>query len=58
MRRTGEGRIDLGGIDGRLLLRGRAGGAAKPAGPFTAKLTVNGRTYTQTFEVKPDPRVR
>jgi hypothetical protein len=37
---------------------GRAGGAAKPAGPFTAKLTVNGRTYTQTFEVKPDPRVR
>jgi len=37
---------------------GRAGGAAKPAGPFTAKLTVNGRTYTQTFDVKPDPRVR
>ena len=35
-----------------------AGGAAKPVGPFTAKLTVNGRTYTQTFDVKPDPRVR
>ena len=26
-------------------------------GTFTAKLTVNGQTYTQTFEVKPDPRL-
>ena len=27
-------------------------------GTFTAKLTVNGMSYTQTFTVKPDPRVR
>jgi hypothetical protein len=26
-------------------------------GTFTAKLTVNGRSYTQSFSVKPDPRV-
>ena len=26
------------------------------SGNFTAKLTVNGRSYTQTFVVKPDPR--
>ncbi|HEX7018954.1 MAG TPA: glycosyl hydrolase [Gemmatimonadaceae bacterium] len=26
-------------------------------GAFTARLTVNGKTYTQGFEVKPDPRV-
>ena len=26
-------------------------------GTFTAKLTVNGTSYTQTFTVKPDPRV-
>ena len=32
--------------------------AAPPAGPFTAKLTVNGQTYTQTFDVKPDPRMK
>jgi len=25
---------------------------------FTAKLTVNGKTYTQTFTMKPDPRAR
>ena len=27
-------------------------------GTFTAKLTVNGMSYTQTFSVTPDPRVR
>ena len=27
-------------------------------GPFTAKLTVNGQSYTQTFPVKPDPRLK
>ena len=32
--------------------------AAPPAGPFTAKLTVNGQIYTQTFVVNPDPRVK
>jgi photosystem II stability/assembly factor-like uncharacterized protein len=37
--------------------RGGGGGAA-PTGPFTAKLTVNGQTYTQTFSVKPDPRLK
>jgi hypothetical protein len=37
--------------------RGGGGGAA-PSGPFTAKLTVNGQTYTQTFSVKPDPRLK
>ena len=26
-------------------------------GTFTAKLTVNGQTYTQTFNVRPDPRL-
>lgn len=26
------------------------------SGTFTAKLTVNGKSYTQTFTVKPDPR--
>jgi photosystem II stability/assembly factor-like uncharacterized protein len=37
---------------------GRGGGAAPAAGPFTAKLTVNGQTYTQTFNIKPDPRAK
>ena len=37
---------------------GRGGGAARPVGPFTAKLTVAGQTYTQTFDLKPDPRGR
>ena len=26
------------------------------SGTFTAKLTVNGKSYTQSFVVKPDPR--
>ena len=34
------------------------GAAAPPVGPFTAKLTVNGQSYTQTFAVKPDPRLK
>jgi hypothetical protein len=33
-----------------------AGTTAAPTGPFTARLTVNGQSYTQTFSVKPDPR--
>ena len=36
--------------------RGRGGAAPRPVGPFTARLTVNGQTLTQTFEVKADPR--
>jgi hypothetical protein len=37
---------------------GNQEGQNKPllTGTFTAKLTVNGKSYTQTFEVKPDPR--
>ncbi len=27
-----------------------------PAGTYTVKLTVNGRSYTQPLVVKPDPR--
>jgi photosystem II stability/assembly factor-like uncharacterized protein len=37
---------------------GRGGAAVAPTGPFTARLTVNGRAYTQTFALKPDPRFR
>jgi hypothetical protein len=32
------------------------GGGAPLTGSFTAKLTVNGKSYTQPFIVKPDPR--
>jgi len=32
------------------------GGGAMLTGTFTARLTVNGKSYTQTFNVKPDPR--
>ncbi|MGH7620670.1 MAG: WD40/YVTN/BNR-like repeat-containing protein, partial [Gemmatimonadaceae bacterium] len=37
---------------------GRGGGASLLTGTFTAKLTVNGRSYAQSFAVKPDPRSR
>ena len=37
---------------------GRGGGGTPLIGTFTAKLTANGRSYTQTFVVKPDPRAR
>jgi photosystem II stability/assembly factor-like uncharacterized protein len=37
---------------------GRGGGGARLTGTFTAKLTVNGQRYTQSFVVKPDPRSR
>ena len=37
---------------------GGRGAATPPAtGTFTAKLTVNGQTQTQTFMLKPDPRI-
>lgn len=36
--------------------RGRGGGAPLLTGTFTARLTVDGKTYTQPFTVKPDPR--
>jgi photosystem II stability/assembly factor-like uncharacterized protein len=47
------GRAGGGGFGG---FGGRGGGAGLMTGTFTAKLTVDGQTYTQTFEVKPDPR--
>ena len=31
---------------------------ARYIGSFTARLTVNGKSYTQPFTVKPDPRAR
>ena len=37
---------------------GRGGGSARLTGTFTAKLTVNGQSYTQSFIVKPDPRAK
>lgn len=36
---------------------GTSGGTAL-TGTFTARLTVNGQSYTQTFTVRPDPRSR
>jgi photosystem II stability/assembly factor-like uncharacterized protein len=42
--------------------RGFGGRGAAPSGPtsgqFTARLTVNGQEYTETFTIKPDPRSR
>ena len=35
---------------------GRGGPPPVPAGAFSVKLTVNGRTFTQPLSVKPDPR--
>jgi len=35
---------------------GRGGGPTTLTGTFTARLTVNARSYTQVFNVKPDPR--
>jgi hypothetical protein len=37
---------------------GRGGGGLPLSGTFSAKLTVNARSYTQSFTVKPDPRSR
>jgi hypothetical protein len=34
----------------------RRGGGARLTGTFTARLIVNGRAFTQTFVVRPDPR--
>jgi len=36
---------------------GGRGGAPLLNGTFTAKLTASGRSYTQTFTVRPDPRI-
>ena len=45
-----------GGGRGRGGGGGRGGGANALTGTFTAKLTVNGQSYSQSFVVKPDPR--
>jgi hypothetical protein len=44
------------GAGGRGRGGGRGGGVSLLAGTFTAKLTVNGKSYTQTFNVRPEPR--
>ena len=36
---------------------GRGAATPVPMGTFTAKLTVNGETQSQTFTLKPDPRL-
>lgn len=41
------------GVDG-----GQRGGSVPVTGTFTAKLTANGQSFTQTFTVKPDPRTK
>jgi photosystem II stability/assembly factor-like uncharacterized protein len=46
----GGGGAGGGGFGGR--------GAVRLTGTFTAKLSVNGKSYRQSFEVKPDPRSR
>jgi photosystem II stability/assembly factor-like uncharacterized protein len=39
--------------------RGARGAAERPAeGTYTARLTINGKEYTQTFAIKPDPRMK
>ena len=37
---------------------GRGGGALAQPGTYTVKLTVDGKSYTQSLVVKPDPRLR
>ncbi|HEV8198045.1 MAG TPA: hypothetical protein VGP87_15465, partial [Gemmatimonadales bacterium] len=32
------------------------GGSARVSGTFTARLTVNGKSYSQEFNLRPDPR--
>ena len=41
------------GVDGEP-----RGGGAPLTGTFTARLNVGGKSYTRSFEVKPDPRVK
>ena len=45
------------GGGGRGFGGGRGSATPAPTGTFTARLTVNGQTYTQTFALKPDPRL-
>jgi photosystem II stability/assembly factor-like uncharacterized protein len=45
------------GGGGRGFGGGRGAATPPPTGTFTAKLTVNGQAQTQTFTLKPDPRL-
>ncbi len=54
---AGAGGLGGGGGGGGGGFGGR-GGAARLTGTFTVKLTVNGKSYTQTFTVRLDPRSR
>lgn len=42
---------------GMILWAGNISGPKMPPGMYQAKLTVDGKTLTENFEVKPDPRV-
>ena len=46
------------GGGGRGFGGGRGAATPPPTGTFTAKLSVNGQNYTQTFVLKPDPRLK
>jgi photosystem II stability/assembly factor-like uncharacterized protein len=54
----GGGRGGGGGGGGRGGRGGGGGGGVTLPATFTAKLTVNSQSYTQTFTMKPDPRSR
>jgi hypothetical protein len=40
-----------------ILWAGEIRGPKMPPGPYQVKLTVDGKTMTQNFEIKPDPRL-
>jgi photosystem II stability/assembly factor-like uncharacterized protein len=42
---------------GMILWAGETRGPKMPPGTYQVKLTVEGKTYTENFEIKPDPRV-
>ncbi len=50
--------VAAGGGRGRGGGGGRGGAVTMLTGSFTARLTVNGKGYTQTFAVRADPRAR
>ena len=42
---------------GMILWAGETRGPKLPPGSYQVKLTVDGKSYTQNFEIKPDPRL-
>jgi hypothetical protein len=48
---------DATGFPGMILWAGTLSGPTAPPGVYTVRLTVDGKTQTQTFEVKKDPRL-